>query len=200
MVSPASLRRMSPMSEPIETADLDALIVRVNGGDSGAALGLMRAVRSDELSYSSEVRVVDALYVNRRSFRSRRLQFALALMCARTGARSRGRAILLELVASDYPPAMHCLGCDLVEAGRAEAGLQLLRLARGSDYRLSDVAFWRYQARLAKWPRRGYLLLRVAFARVPRRRSFKVSAVERDIAYWLPEQRARQPGAPRLRG
>ena len=125
------------MSVSIDIADLDALVTRVNAGDSGAALGLMRAVRCNELSHSSEVRVVDALYASRRSFRSTRLQFALAMMCARTGARSRGRAILLELVALEYPPAMHCLGLDLVEAGRAEAGLQLLRLAR--DIRLPTV-------------------------------------------------------------
>lgn len=171
----------------MDIPDLDALVIRVNAGDSGAALGLMRAVRSNELSHSSEVRVVDALYASRRSFRSTRLQFALALMCARTGARSRGRAILLELVALEYPPAMHCLGRDLVEAGRAEAGLQLLRLARESGYRLCDVALWRYEARLAKWPRRGYLLLRMVLARFPPRRLVNASAMERDIAYWLPE-------------
>ncbi|MDJ1009179.1 MAG: hypothetical protein QNJ13_15295 [Paracoccaceae bacterium] len=175
------------MADRKDIADLDGFVARVRAGDSGAALGLMRAVRTGELSRIAEVRVVDALYDNRRAFRSKRLHFALALMCARTGARARGRAILLELVALDYPPAMHCLGCELFEAGRAEAGLQLLRLARSSGYRLGDAAYWRYQASMARGPRRFWLLVRAAVARLPRRKPPTQRAAERDVAFWLPE-------------
>lgn len=177
----------SGMKEPLDSAKFDLMLARVRAGDSGAALGLMRAVRSDELSLSDEVRVVDALYTARDAFRSRRLRFALALMCARTGSRKRARALLLELVAHDYAPAMHCLGCDLIESGRAEAGLQLLRLARESGYSLGDVAFWRYQAKLAKGPRRVWLLTRALMARIARRRRRADYLTERDVAYWLPE-------------
>lgn len=175
------------MAQRLDASDLDALIARVRSGDAGAALGLMRAVRSDELAHADEVRVVDAIYESRASFRSRRLLFALALMCARTHARARGRALLLELVAHDYPPAMHCLGCEMIEQGRAEAGVQLLRLAREQGYHLGDVAFWRYQARLTRGPRRYWLLTRSLVARLPRRRPAAARLAERDVAYWLPE-------------
>lgn len=175
------------MARLTDIADFDALIARVRSGDTGAALGLMRSVRAGELTRAAEARVVDALYDSRRSFRSRRLQFALALMCARTGARARGRALLLELVALEYPPAMHCLGCDLVEAGRAEAGLHLLRLARASGYRLGDEAFWRYQARLASGPRRYWLHVRALLCRLPRRKAPGERAAERALTFWLPE-------------
>lgn len=175
------------MTHALDPVAFDALLARVRAGDSGAALGLLRSVRSDELTRADEVRVVDALYASRAAFRSRRLHFALALMCARTGARARARALMLELVALDYPPAMHCLGCEMIETGRAEAGLQLLRLARASGYRVGDVAFWRYQAQMARGPRRFWLGLRALGARFRRRRRTALTPADRDAAYWLPE-------------
>ena len=174
---------MTPNADP---TTLIQLTDRAAEGDAGAALAIMRLVRSDTLSFEAEVRLVDALYDARRGFNGRRLQFALALLCARTGARARGRAILLELVAADYPPAMHLLGSDLVESGRIDAGLRLLDLARDSGYRLGDVAYWRYRAKVARGPRRGWLTLRVVAARVsPWRR--RQTEEETDLAYWLPE-------------
>lgn len=167
--------------------DPDALLEAVRAGDRGAASGLMRAIRMDEFSKREEVRCVDALYAMRERFHSRRLLFALSLLCTRTGARARGRALLLELVAGDYPPAMHVLGCDMIEAGRAEAGLQLLRLARGEGYRLGDVAFWRYQARLARGPRRAWLHGRALVAALRRRRNGASASAHGEASFWLPE-------------
>lgn len=174
------------MARNVAPRDLVDPILKVGQGDALAALDLMRRVRKDELTLADEILVVDGIYQHRTAFRSRRLQFALALMCARTGARTRARAILLELVGVEYPPALHHLGCDLIEAGRHAAGAQLLRLARESGYRLGDVAYWRYQARVVQGPPRPWPNLRVFAARLmPMLRTDPAS--EDLVPFWLPE-------------
>ncbi|MEM9709647.1 MAG: hypothetical protein AAF871_12755 [Pseudomonadota bacterium] len=174
------------MAEPLDAKDIDRLLVRIGSGEPGAVLGLMRAVRSDELGRVEEARIVDAIYAARDQFRSRRVQFALALLCSRTGSRARSRAILLELVAADYAPALHSLGCDLVDNGRASAGLRLLELAKDSGYRLGDVAYWRYQAKVARGPRRGWVAVRIITARLGQI-GRRPTPEELDIRFWLPE-------------
>lgn len=172
------------MQTPRELDQVDHLITAAREGDMSASLSLMRMVRSDRLGFKEQVRIVDALYDVRAAFQSRRLLFALALLCARTKAHTRARAILLDLVAADYAPAMHFLGMLLIDQGRPAAGIGLLNLARASGYRLGDVAYWRYQRRVTRGPRRGLLLLRIAAARLAYLR-FQPSSEERELAVWI---------------
>ncbi len=163
------------------------MIGRVEQGDVSAALALMRLVRSDVYGFDVEVEIVDAIYDARSRFKSKRITFALALLCERTKSKLRARRLLLELVASDYPPALHYLGTVMVEEGRASSGLQLLALARASGYRLGDVTYWRLRARLAKGPARGLLVARLFLARLAPQRATNATE-EDDLSYWLPDQ------------
>lgn len=172
--------------EDIDRDPRKRLISRVRFGDAQAALALMRLVRSDAYGFDVEVEIVDAIYEARSQYKSKRLTFALAMLCARTKAQTRARRILLELVAEDYPPALHFLGTALIEEGRNAAGIRLLDLARASGYRLGDVAYWRYRAQVAKGPRRGLLTVRLLAARLSPNRS-KPTPEDSDLSYWLPD-------------
>ncbi len=181
------------MNSACDHIELDRLLAAARSGDRASALAAMRQVRTGRLTFDVEVRVVDAIYEARKAFSSRRIQLALALLCARTSARARARAILLELVAKDYAPAMHFLGASLIEEGRTAAGLRLLDLARTSGYRLGDVAYWKYQGQVARGPKRGWLALRVVVARLSTKRR-RATQDETELAFWLPAHH-RRPGS-----
>ena len=176
--------------EAAEDAEaVDRLLARVDLGEAGAAIALIRLVRAGGLSDGAEARVVAALYEVSGQYSNPRLRLAIAGLCERVGRLDRTREILRGLVAAEYPPAWHAYGCLQIEAGRVGAGMTLLRMARESGYEMGETQYWAYQARLARWPRRWLLYLRMWVALAQTRISRKKASADtgEGDAAWLPE-------------
>ncbi len=165
---------------------LVSALKRAELGDWGAVIQLLRHIRTNRLSFAAEVELVDVLYSQRARIHGKRAVFVLALLCERTRASLRSQALLLELVAVDYPPAMHALGTKLIEAGRVSAGMHLMELSRQKGYRLGDVSYWMYRRRFAKRPMWLIVAARVQAAKLLARFRSR-AAEEHDLLFRLPE-------------
>ena len=168
-------------------APVAAALAEMAAGEPGAAVRLVRDVRSGTMGRGAEARVTEALFFAQSGFTNPRLRLAVAALCQRTGEEERSLSILRALVAESYPPAWHAFGCHQIEAGEVQAGLRLLRMARESGFAMGEQQYWRYQAELARWPRRGWLYLRMWVARMRP----APAAPGEDDALWL-----REKGAP----
>ena len=168
-------------------ASVLAALADLAQGEPGAAVRLVRDVRAGGMGHGAEARVTEALFFAQTGFTNPRLRLAVASLCQRVGEDERALGILRQLVAADYPPAWHAYGCLQIEAGEVQSGLRLLKLARESGFAMGESQYWRYQAELARWPRRGWLYLRMWVARLRP----PPAAPGEDDAVWL-----REKGAP----